>query len=154
MTRAIGLLAGAFLTAVMAWSASTQAMAQEKRPAISVWKSATCGCCVKWVEHLRQSGYQVIARDVDDLDEIKRVNGVPTRLQSCHTAKVGAYVVEGHVPASDIDRLLKERPAIKGIAVPGMPLGSPGMEVPSGEKESYVVLSFDEAGRSAPFSQH
>ena len=95
---------------------------------ITVYKSPTCGCCNKWVSHLRDAGFKVNTINSDDLESIKLSAGVQPFLQSCHTALVDGYVVEGHVPASDIKRLLQERPAVTGLAVPGMPAGSPGME--------------------------
>lgn len=93
--------------------------------AIQGWKNPTCGCCSKWVDHLRANGFEVVAKDVDDLSTIKRMAGVPDRLQACHTAKVGDYVIEGHVPASAIERLLEERPNVAGLAVPGCPPARP-----------------------------
>lgn len=107
---------------------------------VKVWKSPTCGCCSMWVDHLRESGFEVVAENVDDLDAVKRMAGVPEHLQACHTAKIGDYVIEGHVPASAIERLLEERPDITGLTVPGMPAGSPGM--PSAAPERYQVLTF------------
>ena len=107
---------------------------------IEVWKSPACGCCSQWVGHLRENGFEVVTKDTDDLSMIKRMAGVPDHLQACHTAKVGDYVIEGHVPAGAIERLLEERPVITGLAVPGMPAGSPGM--PSATPERYQVLTF------------
>jgi hypothetical protein len=124
---------------------------QTTQTAIAVYKSATCGCCQGWVEHLRGSGFAVTAHDVDDLAGVKTTNNVPSRLQSCHTAVVGGYVIEGHVPADVIQRLLKERPAIAGLAVPGMPVGSPGMEVPGAPRDPYNVVSFDKQGTVAVY---
>src|SRR5258706_13409180 len=111
---------------------------------IAVYKSATCGCCSKWVRYLEASGFQVKAYDVQNVASYKERYGIPQALDACHTAMVEGYVVEGHVPVEDIRRLLKERPAIKGLVVPGMPAGSPGMEGPITEK--YDVLSFDAKG--------
>src|SRR5687768_6371753 len=103
-----------------------------QRPAsavMEVYKSPTCGCCSKWVDHVRQAGFTARVTDIDDrmLDGLKTKHGVPPTAQSCHTALIGGYVIEGHVPASTIQRLLKEKPAIRGVAVGGMPIGSPGM---------------------------
>jgi hypothetical protein len=123
------------------------------KPAIQVYKSATCGCCRLWVEHLRANGYAVTAEDLADLGPVKRKLGVPPALESCHTAAVDGYTVEGHVPADLIDRLRRERPKVVGIAVPGMPVGSPGMEVPGQPAERYQVLTFDRAGRTTLFAQ-
>jgi hypothetical protein len=100
------------------------AQAQE----VTVHKSPSCGCCGKWAEHLRQHGFAVALRSTEDLDPVKLKYGVPANLASCHTALVGGYVIEGHVPAADIRRLLDQRPAVSGLTVPGMPAGSPGME--------------------------
>lgn len=121
-------------------------------PPVNVVKSPTCGCCTAWVRHLRESGFRVRTTDADDLTGTKRELGVPRDLWSCHTATVDGYVVEGHVPASDLRRLLEERPAVEGLAVPGMPVGSPGMEGDS--PEAYEVVAFGgEAGRSV-FARH
>jgi hypothetical protein len=103
------------------------------------------------VGHLRASGFPVEMRDVRDLGPVKRQHGVPPSLESCHTALVEGYVVEGHVPADLIDRLLRERPAVVGLAVPGMPVGSPGMEVPGQSPQRYRIMSFDDKGRTAVF---
>lgn len=132
-------------------SAPLAAATQTATPKIplSVWKSPTCGCCSLWVDHMRANGFEVKVQDVQNLNAIKRKLGVPPSLASCHTAQAGRYVVEGHIPASVVHRLLKERPTtILGIAVPGMPIGSPGMEVPGGQQQPYQVLTFDKAGDS------
>ena len=122
---------------------------------ITVYKTATCGCCSLWVEHLQANGFQVEAHDIDQqkLTGIAREAGVTADLQSCHTAKVGRYVVEGHVPAADIQRMLKERPAIAGISAPGMPMGSPGMEQ-GGVKQPYDVVAFTKSGQRSVFAKH
>lgn len=111
---------------------------------IEVWKSPNCGCCGLWVQHLRESGFEVVAHDVADLATIKRMAGVPDHLQACHSAKAGDYVIEGHVPATAIARLLDELPDLAGLAVPGMPAGSPGM--PSATPERYQVMTFGAGG--------
>ncbi|HEV2146772.1 MAG TPA: DUF411 domain-containing protein [Longimicrobiaceae bacterium] len=113
-------------------------------PAITVYKSPTCGCCTKWEDHLRENGFRVESVTSDDVAAIKRARGVPLAMQSCHTGVVDGYAIEGHVPADVIRKLLAERPAVKGIAVPGMPMGSPGMEGPY--KDDYEVFTFDETG--------
>ena len=120
-------------------------------PEVQVYKSPTCGCCDKWIEHLRAEGFGVRATDVADVTPIKRENGLPPQLASCHTAFVGGYLVEGHVPAADVKRLLAERPDVAGLAVPGMPIGSPGMEGPRPER--YRVLSFGSEGVGV-FAEH
>lgn len=121
-------------------------------PQLTMTRSPTCGCCGKWAEHLEAHGFQVEVRNVPDVRPFKREKGVPAALSACHTAEVGGYVVEGHVPASDIRRLLEERPAVAGIAVPGMPEGSPGMEGP--EPERYHVYAFDREGGVTVFATH
>lgn len=120
---------------------------------VVVYKSPTCGCCNQWIEHLQANGFTVKARNVADIMPYKSANGVPPALGSCHTAKVDGYVIEGHVPAADIKRLLKERPKVLGLAVPGMPVGSPGMEQGS-HKERYDVLTFDKAGNTSVYARH
>ncbi len=114
---------------------------------VTVYKSPTCGCCTKWVQHLERNGFEVNAIDVRDLVPVKMKHGVSPTLASCHTALVGGYVVEGHVPADVIERLLRERPDVQGIAVPGMPVGSPGMEQ-GGRKDPYSVVTFDAQGET------
>jgi hypothetical protein len=126
--------------------------AQGEPRELTMYKSPTCGCCNAWAEHMRSHGFAVEAHDVADVAPVKAENAIPPRLASCHTAFVGGYVIEGHVPASDVQRLLAERPAVAGLAVPGMPVGSPGMEGPNPER--YDVLSFDASGRTAVFSSH
>jgi hypothetical protein len=121
-------------------------------PKVDVVKTPTCGCCGKWVEHLRANGFTVTVKDVQSTTEYRRLNGVPDALASCHTATVGGYVVEGHVPAADIHRLLKEKPKATGIAVPGMPMGSPGMEGP--RRDTYSTLLFHSDGRTSVFQKH
>ena len=123
-------------------------------PVMTVYKSPTCGCCKLWVDHMQKSGFKVSVIETEDLNPIKLKLGVPAGLGSCHTAKVGDYFVEGHVPASDIKRLLKEKPDVLGISVPGMPMGSPGMEVPSGETQAYTVTQVNKDGSLSIFSSH
>jgi hypothetical protein len=119
-------------------------------PLVGVYKSPACGCCGEWVAHLRASGFRVEVRDANDVSPVKRRYGVPDRLASCHTAVVEGYAIEGHVPAADIQRLLRERPRVAGLAVPGMVPGSPGM---AGAPQPYDTLAFD-AGRSWVFQRH
>jgi hypothetical protein len=120
---------------------------------VTVFKDPNCGCCQKWVEHLRKHAFEVTVRDTSDVSGAKRTGRVPERLHSCHTAFVGGYVVEGHVPAADIQRMLKEKPKIAGIAVGGMPVGSPGMEVGS-RKDPYDVVAFTRDGSTHVFARH
>jgi hypothetical protein len=119
---------------------------------ITVYKSPACNCCNKWVDHLRDAGFLVTAKNSSDMDSIKLSAGVKPMLRSCHTALVEGYVVEGHVPASDIKRLLQERPAVSGLTVPGMPMGSPGME--GNYTDPYEVLTFDQNGRTEVFARY
>lgn len=119
---------------------------------MTVHKSPTCGCCAKWVDHIKAAGFTVIAVDHADMQPVKREKGVAAELQSCHTATIGDYVIEGHVPADDVIRLLREKAAVAGLAVPNMPMGSPGMEGPYSEK--YDVLSFDKDGKTKVYSRH
>lgn len=120
-------------------------------PEITVYKSPTCGCCTAWVTHVKRAGFRVVVHDTLDVQPVKDRWGVPGDLISCHTAKVENYVIEGHVPADLIQRLLQEKPAVLGIATPGMPSGSPGME--GGLVEPYDVLTFDKDGRTALFAK-
>ena len=147
MKRAVVILAVVF--------ASIGAAAQRgQHPVVEVYKSPTCGCCSKWVEHLRGHGFTVKSTDTDAIDDLKAKHRIPPAARSCHTALVGGYVVEGHVPAADVQRLLKERPAIAGSAVPGMPIGSPGMEVPGMKPQPFDVVSFTRQGTTRVFASH
>lgn len=123
-------------------------------PKLVVHKSPSCGCCTSWVTHMRESGFQVEVRNVHDLSQIKERMGVPRDKASCHTAEVDGYFVEGHVPAKDVLRLLAERPDARGIAVAGMPLGSPGMEMPDGRVESYTVDLVALDGASSDYARY
>jgi hypothetical protein len=119
--------------------------------AIKVYKDPDCGCCKEWIEHLKQNGFAVESVDMPDLSAVKAKYGINRNIEACHTAVVGNYVVEGHVPADLILKMLKEKPAIQGLAVPGMPMGSPGMEGAS--KQPYDVLTFDSAGHTKVYAQ-
>ena len=128
------------------------AFAPKKR--MVVYKSPTCGCCTEWIKHVRAAGYDVTAVDVDDVTPYKKKHGVPLELSSCHTGVVEGYAIEGHVPADLIDRLLKEKPKhARALAVPGMPVGSPGMEVPGGRKDAYNVMLIDKAGKATVYAK-
>lgn len=133
--------------------ADVAAMAADPRLVV-VHKTESCGCCHLWVEHLKENGFKVTVRDVVDLGGIKERVGVPYGMGSCHTARVGGYFIEGHVPAADIVRLLDERPDAKGLTVPGMPLGSPGMEVASGQTQPYDVHLVARDGSTSVFTHH
>ena len=138
---------------VFAASLALRARPVEADPqVVHVYKSATCGCCQKWVDHVRSEGYTVTVENVADVAAVKRNLGVPSTAQSCHTAVVANYFVEGHVPAQDIERLLAEHPDIAGLAVPGMPIGSPGMEGPN--PQSYRVLAVHKDGKVDVFAEH
>ena len=123
-------------------------------PALSVFKTPTCGCCSKWVDHMKKAGFQVTVTDMPQasLDNVKAKHKVPAAVHSCHTAVVDGYAIEGHVPATEVKRLLKEKQKVTGIAVPGMPLGSPGMESPGITPHPYDVLSFDAQGKTKVFA--
>ena len=146
-------LASLTMGIVLALGANVWMAAQATRPQMTVYKSATCGCCSKWVEHMQANGFDVKAINVDDIDKVKRERGVPADAASCHTAIVNGYIVEGHVPADAVMKVLKEKPAIAGIAVPGMPMGSPGMEVPGGQKEAFNIVAFDKAGKTSVYQK-
>jgi hypothetical protein len=121
--------------------------------AMTVYRDPSCGCCEAWAEIARNAGYDVTVIDHPDMAGIKRQHGVPEELASCHTTLAGGYAIEGHVPLAAVARLLKERPGgLRGIAVPGMPRGSPGMEMPDGSKDPFQVIAFDAAGRTSVFS--
>ena len=128
--------------------------AAQRGAAVRVYKDPTCGCCALWVEHLKKAGFAATVTDVGDMTSIKAKHGVPAKVRSCHTALVDGYVLEGHVPAEDVQRLLKQRPAVVGIGVPGMPIGSPGMEVVGMRPQAYDVLSFDKSGGTKVFASH
>ena len=118
-----------------------------------VTKSAYCGCCKHWVEHMKKAGFAVEVREVEDVTPTARKLGVPDKLRSCHTSQIGGYAIEGHVPAADVKRLLATKPKAAGLAVPGMVAGSPGME--QGDyKEPYQVLLFDKTGKTKVFASH
>ncbi|AZS19420.1 DUF411 domain-containing protein (plasmid) [Caulobacter sp. FWC26] len=132
------------------------ACAQGAEPlAIQVYKTPFCGCCTKWVEALRAAGLKPSINELDDLTPVRATYGVDDTLSSCHTARIGGYTIEGHVPPSDILRLLQERPKALGLAVPGMPIGSPGMEMPGAVAEPYAtLLLLDAKGATRVFARH
>ena len=121
-------------------------------PEIQVWKNPNCGCCVKWIDHLREAGFEVVAHDTGQVNAVRAKLGMPERYASCHSATVDGYAIEGHVPAADIKRLIEERPMAKGLAVPGMPVGSPGMEGPY--SEPYQTLLIGPGGKAKVFAEH
>ena len=122
-------------------------------PTMIVYKTRTCGCCAKWVDHIRSNGFDVTVKEVSSTAKYHRKYGVPEQLQTCHIATVNGYTIEGHVPAADIQRLLKTRPNAKGLAVPGMPIGSPGMDQSPGSQQ-YSVLLFRADGSTSEFHNY
>nr|WP_297403500.1 DUF411 domain-containing protein [uncultured Marinobacter sp.] len=142
---ALGLMA--------ALSFSTTALAAGAAQSIHVYKSPTCGCCTDWVKHLEENGFEVEVTETNNLNPIKADAGLTPALASCHTAFIGDYVIEGHVPASDIQRLLAEAPKATGLSVPGMPMGSPGMEI-GNRKDHYKVILFNDAGQTRVFAEY
>ncbi|HKK56532.1 DUF411 domain-containing protein [Marinobacter sp.] len=144
-TLALGLVA--------AIGINGQLQADDELLDIHVYKSPTCGCCTDWVDHLKENGFRVEVTETNNLNPVKIDAGLTPSLASCHTAFIGDYVIEGHVPADDIRRLISEAPAARGLAVPGMPVGSPGMEM-GDRKDNYQVLMFNESGQTQVFSEH
>ena len=118
---------------------------------VTVYKSPTCGCCSKWVDHMTASGFKVTAHDTSDMQSVKTKLGVPDAMASCHTSVIAGYVIEGHVPAADIQRLLRDKPKVAGLAVPGMVTGSPGME--GSRSDPYNVIAFGQ-GKTSVFARH
>jgi len=137
------------LFSTLAWSENPA-----RQGAITVYKSATCACCNGWVDHLRAEGFNVTTKNQDDMDKIKIFFGVRRELQSCHTAVVDGYVIEGHVPADDIKRLLQEQPALLGLSAPGMPMESPGMQRPGLSPKGYDIISFDGNGGTGVYNRY
>jgi len=121
--------------------------------AVTMYKDPNCGCCSKWAEHMRAAGFTVNEVHSQQMDRVKQQLGIPEAVSSCHTARIGKYLIEGHVPATDVKRLLTEQPEVAGLAAPGMPLGSPGMEGPY-PAERYEVVSFDRTGVAKVFARH
>ena len=150
MIRTLGI-AAVVLSAFLLLRAEP-VVAEPPAKSMQVYKSPTCGCCTKWVDHVKSKGYEVSVSDIADVNPVKRELGVPPGSASCHTAFIGGYFVEGHVPVEDITRLLTERPNIAGIAVPGMPIGSPGMEGPN--PQAYKVLAVKRDGKLEVFAEH
>lgn len=140
--------------AVLLGAMPTMAFAKTDKPVIEVYKSATCGCCTQWIEHLQANGFKVNAQNVPNTAAYRTKLGVPPALGSCHTGTIGGYALEGHVPAADIKRLLAEKPNAKGLAVPGMPMGSPGMEVPGEPADAYDVLLFQADGKTTVYRHY
>ncbi len=127
--------------------------ARAAAPVLEVWKMRACSCCAGWAQHVEAAGFATKIQEVDDVGAVRAAAGVPADLGGCHTSKVAGYVVEGHVPVAAVQRLLAERPAILGLAVPGMPLGSPGMEIEGEPAEPYQVIAFAADGRRSVFME-
>lgn len=144
-----------FAAVATVWLLNTASSAQQKPKPIpvTVYKSPACGCCVKWVDYMRARGFDLKVQNVENVGALKLKLGVRPEYSSCHTSEIGGYIVEGHVPVEVVQRLLKERPKIAGIAVPNMPAGSPGMEVPDGRKDPYNVLAFTSAGQTTVYDR-
>lgn len=160
--RSVARLAGfaALATTLSAWAyasgggAASPTVTETSAPnTITVFKDPNCGCCKEWVTYLRKHAFTVVARDTSDMSGIKATARVPRQLYSCHTAFINGYVVEGHVPAADIQKLLQDKPKVAGIAVAGMPAGSPGMEVP-GRADRYDVIAYGRDGSTSVFARH
>lgn len=134
--------------------ANKPSASNEALPTVVVHKSPTCSCCGLWVDHLHAAGFEVEVRNSENLNPIKQSLGIPADKASCHTAQVGDYFVEGHVPAEDIKRLLAEKPDAKGLVLPGMPAGSPGMEMPDGSQQPYTVELVGRDGSTTNFANH
>jgi hypothetical protein len=150
MKRASLLIAAAIIA-----FAAVVAMAQKPAsPVVEVHKDPGCGCCSAWAEHLKAAGFTVNVTEDADMAGFKTRHGVPTQARSCHTGVVDGYVIEGHVPAADVQKLLKERPSVVGIAVPGMPIGSPGMEVKGMKPAAYDVVTFDKQGATKVYASY
>jgi hypothetical protein len=149
----IPLLGAATLVlALVVASPAGQNAAVPKLTTITVYKTATCGCCGKWVEHMSKAGFAPVVKDLPEVGSTKAKLGVPPEFGSCHTSVVDGYIVEGHVPADVVKQLLKERPKVAGIAVPGMPMGSPGMEQ-GDQKDPYDVIAFDRSGKTSVYAK-
>jgi len=149
--RSIRRLAYLLVLPIVGLSNTACTESQAQQPEVMVYKSPTCGCCSKWVAHLEANGFEVKTVDQPDVSPMKRKVGLPPALASCHTAIVDGYVVEGHVPAETVKKMLRERPDIAGIAVPGMPIGSPGMEQ-GDHVDSYDVVGFDRDGNTSVYA--
>ncbi len=141
------------LVASLAATAALPSLAKSSLPQIEVFKNPDCGCCGAWVDHLKAAGFPVKVQETQDAPAVRKRYGIPDALGSCHTGVVAGYALEGHVPAADVKRLLTLKPVAAGLTVPGMPVGSPGMEV-GARKDAYQVLLVDKAGRSSVFSSY
>ena len=149
-SRRLGLLGAVLLIGVLgAWQAG---LFSQSLPEALVYKTPTCGCCSLWADHLTENGFTVTTKDLTDLNPIKKQYGIEPRLQSCHTAVIGDYVFEGHIPAEFVKKVLEEKPEIRGLTVPGMPIGSPGMEQ-GNRRDPYDILSIDHQGHVSVYAK-
>lgn len=139
--------------AATAASASFPVLAAPPLPQVEVYKNPDCGCCGAWVDHLKAAGFPVKVHETPDTSAVRKRHGIPDEFGSCHTGVVAGYALEGHVPAEDVKRLLARKPVAAGLSVPGMPVGSPGMEMGS-RKDPFQVLLIDKAGRSSAFATY
>lgn len=160
MNRGLPTLLGTVLALFVATPVLAEGSAWDKsletlgvKPTVTVYRSPTCGCCGAWLDHLRKHDFHVVDIQTTDMGSIKQRYGVPAQLASCHTAEVDGYVIEGHVPADDIKRLLKSRPTVAGLSVPQMPAGSPGMEM-GGRKDPFTVVQFQKNGKFDAFREY
>ena len=139
--------------ATLAAAVALPAVGKNTLPRVEVYKDPNCGCCGAWVDHLRAAGFPVVVKEVPDPGAVRKRHGIPDRYGSCHTGLVAGYALEGHVPADEVKRLLAQKPAGAGLAVPGMPVGSPGMEV-GARKDPFQVLFIDKAGGASVFATY
>ena len=151
--RITAMAGGGALALVIAALLSWYTPATAAAGTVTVYKDPACACCGAWVEHMREAGFEVDVHDVRDLQTIKAENGIAPRLGSCHTALVDGYVIEGHVPADLVQKMLNEQPDFVGLSVPGMVVGSPGMEVPGQPPQPYDVIAFDASGQTAVYAK-
>jgi hypothetical protein len=153
VTRRFALRLPLVMTAAALLGQPLYALARSDPNQITVWKNPNCGCCSEWIAHLRKNGFEVAINDVEDTAPIRQKFGLPAKFGSCHTARMGNYVVEGHVPAQELRRLLREKPSALGLAVPGMPVGSPGMEM-GDRRDAYDVLLVRADGSSRVYQSY
>jgi hypothetical protein len=123
-------------------------------PLVTIYKSSSCMCCAEWVDHMKASGFKTLVHDREEMDQVKDWLGVPQNVRSCHTAQGDKYLSEGHVPAEDVRRLLKEKPKVAGLAIPGMPQSAPGMDAPGKPHQPYEVVAFQSSGTTQSFAKH
>ena len=150
----VALTRRVLLAGVAAALPAVACAAPPRPPELTVYKTPWCGCCGGWVTHMRRAGFVTKVVELEDLAPVRAKHGVPFELSSCHTGVSGGYALEGHIPPADVLRLLKERPKALGLAVPGMPMGSPGMENPAGQREPFETLLLLAGGRTRVFARH